>query len=71
MRIGQHAIPPLARYRWGNNAVRASWKGHIVRVLARGAKGTILIEDVEDGRRMTTSWRAVSLLGVRKAKVSE
>lgn len=45
-------------YVWGNNAKRATMKGRECRVLARGAKGSILVE-FEDGQREITSRYAV------------
>ena len=49
------------RYVWGNNAKRALMKGRLCRVLARGAKGSILVL-FEDGQREITSRYAVRRL---------
>ena len=49
----------LYRYHWGNNPVRAWWKGRIVRLVASGARNTVMVEDVETGEQMTTSRRAL------------
>jgi hypothetical protein len=43
---------------WGNNPIRAKYKGKRCRVLAKGTKGTIAVEFF-DGHKMTTSWRAI------------
>lgn len=45
-------------YAWGNNETRAERKGQACRIVAEGAKNTVLIE-FEDGKKMTTSRRAV------------
>lgn len=45
-------------YVWGNNAKRATMKGRTCRVLARGGKGSILVE-FENGQREITSRYAV------------
>jgi len=46
-------------FRWGNNAKRAALKGRRCRVLARGAKGSIMVE-FSDGQREIVSRRAVA-----------
>ena len=49
----------LYRYSWGNTPTRRRWKGRTVRVLARGAMNTVMIEDVATGETMTTSGNAL------------
>ena len=46
-------------YAWGNNPVRARWRGRLVRLIASGARNTVMVEDAETGERMTTSRRAL------------
>ncbi len=45
-------------YAWGNNPRRAALKGRRCRILARGGKGTVLVQ-FDDGERVTTSYRAL------------
>jgi hypothetical protein len=45
-------------YLWGNNPVRAKYKGEACQVLAYGKKNSILVE-FEDGHRMVTSRNSV------------
>ena len=47
-------------YRWGNNPRRAELKGRLCRLLASGALGTVLVEMVDTGERVTTSHRALA-----------
>ena len=54
-------------YAWGNNPVRSRWKGRVVRLIAAGARNTVMIEDVETGERMTTSRRALRRVAEEKA----
>ncbi len=49
-------------YAWGNNALRAKWKGKRCKVLVRGKRNSCLIE-FEDGLHVNTSRNAL-----RKAK---
>ena len=46
------------RYAWGNNEKRKALKGLPCRILARGKKGSILVE-FKGGQREITSMRAV------------
>jgi hypothetical protein len=52
-------------YAWGNNPVRKRLKGKRCRVLAYGAKNSVLLEFM-DGERIVTSRYAI-----RKQKVNE
>ena len=45
-------------YRWGNNAIRATFKGKACRMLARGTMNSCLLE-FEDGRQLVASRIAV------------
>ena len=45
-------------YVWGNNEKRATLKGRLCRVLARGRMNSILVE-FENGERLVTSRYAV------------
>ena len=45
-------------YAWGNNAVRAAFKGRRCRVVARGAMNSCLLE-FENGERLVTSCNAL------------
>jgi hypothetical protein len=47
---------------WGNNPRRAELKGRRCRVLARGRMGTVLVEFLDSGERVTTSHRAIRLV---------
>lgn len=47
-------------YAWGNNPVRASFKGLRCRMICKGAMNSCLVE-FEDGRRTVTSVRALRL----------
>ena len=49
---------PVFVYTWGNNSLRRARMGQRCQVLARGAKGTVLVV-FEDGFKMTTSHRAL------------
>lgn len=53
------ATAPTHVYQWGNNSRRAELKGRACHIVARGAKGTILVEFADTGERVTTSHRAV------------
>jgi hypothetical protein len=44
----------LYRYAWGNNPKRATMKGRLCRVIARGKKNSVMIE-FEDGQREIVS----------------
>lgn len=57
-------------FAWGNNAVRAAWKGRRCRIVASGSRGTAMLE-FEDGRRVVTSRRAVRRKGNQKSKIKE
>jgi hypothetical protein len=46
-------------YAWGNNSKRATMKGRTCRLLASGAKGSVLIEFTDNGQREITSRRAL------------
>jgi hypothetical protein len=46
---------------WGNNPRRAELRGRRCRVLARGRMGTVLVEFLDTGERVTTSHRAIRL----------
>ncbi len=50
-------------YTWRNNALREAWYGRRVRIVATGAKRTVLIEAAVNGERMTTS-----VLALRKIR---
>jgi len=52
-------------YAWGNNEVRAQYKGKLCKRICSGALGSCLLE-FEDGRRLVTSRRAI-----RKVKVTQ
>lgn len=45
-------------YVWGNNARRAELKGRLCRVVARGRKGSVLVE-FADGEQVITDRKAV------------
>lgn len=45
-------------FRWGNNPMRAKYKGKRCKKLASGRIGSVLIE-FEDGHKMVTSRRAI------------
>lgn len=49
----------LYTYEWGNTPERAALKGRRCRIVARGAKGTVLLEFVDTGTRVTSSFRAL------------
>ena len=50
---------PIYTFVWGNNPRRAALKGRRCRVLARGRMGTVLVEFLDTGERVTTSHRAI------------
>jgi hypothetical protein len=50
---------PLYVFAWGNNERRAELRGRLCRKVARGAKGTVLVEFVDNGERVTCSFRAL------------
>ena len=56
----------LYRYAWGNNEKRATLKGRLCRVVARGRMNSILVEFVDNGQREVTSRNAVRLLSDKK-----
>jgi hypothetical protein len=45
-------------YAWGNNAVRAQWRGRKCRIVVTGSIGSCLIE-FENGEQLNTSRRAL------------
>jgi hypothetical protein len=45
----------LYRYNWANNEKRATFKGRVCRVLARGKMNTVMIEFLDNKERVTTS----------------
>jgi hypothetical protein len=49
----------IMKYRWGNNEKRKTLKGRDCRVLAKGAKGSILIEFLDNGQKEIVSFRSV------------
>lgn len=53
----------LYYFAWGNNEKRASMKGRICKVLARGKKNSILIEFIDNGQQ-----EIVSRNSIRKTK---
>lgn len=46
-------------FAWGNNARRQELKGRRCRQLVRGGKGTVLVEFLDTGERVTCSFRAL------------
>lgn len=46
-------------FAWGNTPERAALKGRRCRILARGGKGTVLVEFEDNGHRETVSFRAL------------
>lgn len=56
----------LYTYTWGNNEKRKTLKGRHCIVLARGAKGSILIEFTDNGQK-----EIVSRYSIRKAETKE
>ena len=46
-------------FHWGNNEARAALKGRACRIIARGGKGTVLVEFIDTGERVTCSFRAL------------
>lgn len=50
---------PLYRYLWGNNEKRATLRGRICRVVARGAMNSALVEFVDNGQREVISRNAL------------
>ena len=46
-------------YAWGNNAKRATLKGRRLRVLARGAMNSALVEFADNGQREVVSRNAL------------
>lgn len=53
------AVVTVYVFSWGNTPERASLKGRRCRILARGAKGTVLVEFEDSGQRETVSFRAL------------
>jgi hypothetical protein len=53
---------PIYTFAWGNNPRRAALKGRRCRVLARGRRGTVLVEFLDTGERVTCSFRAIRLV---------
>ncbi len=49
----------LYEYRWGNNPIRAKFKGRTCRVLARGKRNTCMLEFVDTGEQLITSRNAL------------
>jgi hypothetical protein len=49
----------LYTFAWGNNERRAELVGRVCRKIARGAKGTALVEFLDTGERVTCSFRAL------------
>jgi len=47
-------------YRWGNNPVRAKYKGKRCRVICRGKMNSCLVE-FENGERIVTSRNALRI----------
>lgn len=46
-------------FAWGNNERRRELKGRRCRKVARGAKGTVMVEFLDTGERVTCSFRAL------------
>lgn len=46
-------------YAWGNTPEREALKGRECRIMARGGKGTVLVEFDDNGQRETVSFRAL------------
>lgn len=64
--VGAHialASSTVYEFAWGNNEARAAMKGRKCRILAKGTKGTVLIEFLDTGERTTTSFRALRRFG--------
>lgn len=59
MGAGVSAPAEVYEFAWGNNERRAQLKGRKCRVLARGGKGTVLVEFLDTGERVTCSFRAL------------
>jgi hypothetical protein len=51
--------PPTYTFAWGNNPRRAELRGRRCRILARGRMGTVLVEFLDSGERVTCSFRAL------------
>lgn len=49
----------LYRYVWGNNEKRATLRGRLCRVVARGALNSALVEFVDNGQREVVSRSAL------------
>ncbi len=47
------------RYAWGNNAKRATLRGRLCRVLARGRMNSCLVEFTDNGQREVVSRNAL------------
>ena len=58
------------KYIWGNNPVRAKLKGRLCRIIAHGAKGSIIVE-FENGQREYISRWAVRKLSTRQKPKEE
>ena len=56
---GRAGSQPLYRYVWGNNPVRATFKGRTCRVLIRAKMNTCMIEFVDNHERTITSRNAI------------
>lgn len=53
------AVPALYVYRWANNEKRATLRGRVCRVIARGAQNSALVEFVDGGQREVISRNAL------------
>ena len=51
--------PVVYVFSWGNNERRRELQGRRCRKIARGAKGTVLVEFLDTGERITCSFRAL------------
>ena len=58
MTLNENRFYALRRYSWGNNSVRAKYKGELCLVLAYGKKQSALVKFF-DGFEMITSMRAL------------
>ncbi len=50
---------PLYRYLWGNNEKRATLRGRICRIVARGAMNSALVGFTDNGQREVISRNAL------------
>lgn len=55
----------LYRYIWGNNEKRATLKGRMCRVVARGKMNSALVEFADNGQREVVSRNALRRLRVQ------